>query len=362
MEKRKSPTSQVVGLPLPPTPQLDTLPEPETPPKRLGLLIVVWYLSSCVAITTSKICMTEAKVPFLLCSTQCLTAAVLTRCYLEATGTPSVLHKETRWLVKISGAYSSGFALTNVAFSLATAAFVETVKSSEPVSTAALALVLLGERESFATYISLVPVVFGVGMATSAGSFVLSKAAFFVVLASNLCFSFRAVLVKELKRRHPHSTSSRSAIALFYHVSRFGLPAFLLAALIHREFHFFLVLRNLFQSQDDDLLRRSSSGQWWSPSSALLIAAAFFTNGVAYTTYNMASFVVLSQVSTTTHAVLNVFRRVVVICVTTLYFRTPLSITNLAGVLTAAFGVAAFATSKGTPTKSPQSPQPPNCA
>merc|ERR1712151_1305532 len=43
-------------------------------------------------------------------------------------------------------------------------------------------------------------------------------------------------------------------------------------------------------------------------------------NGLMYTAYNQFSFMVLSRVTTATHAVLNVTRRVCVILATTLFF------------------------------------------
>merc|ERR1711879_802433 len=92
----------------------------------------------------------------------------------------------------ISVPYTLGFFFTNLAFSLANASFVETVKSGEPISTVVLANLLLGEVESTATYLSLIPVVVGVAMASSgeAGG---SVAAFLATMCSNFGFSGRAV-------------------------------------------------------------------------------------------------------------------------------------------------------------------------
>lgn len=83
-----------------------------------------------------------------------------------------------------------------------------------------------------------------------------------------------------------------------------------------------------------------------SSDSLSLCVQALALNGAAYTAYNLASFCVLSRVSTTTHSVLNVFRRVVVIAVTAVYFEAHLSPTNMAGVAVAVAGVVGFAFSK----------------
>mmetsp|Transcript_26569 Transcript_26569/g.106391 ORF Transcript_26569/g.106391 Transcript_26569/m.106391 type:complete len:364 (+) Transcript_26569:296-1387(+) len=323
---------------------------------ELVLLIAVWYGSSCIAITTSKICMTAARVPFVLCSTQCLTAVLTTRGYLWLLGRGNVSRLRRpaeKWAVlKVSVGYSAGFALTNVAFAMASAPFVETVKAAEPVSTALLAIALLGERERAATYAALVPIVLGVAAATGGGGSgdSLFSLAALTVVASNLCFSLRAVFAKALKAQHPGSAAARSAIALFYHVSRYGLPGFLAAAVLRGDVATLVSAVVAKYSGDDSGHPRPSSsstaGQVASLERPHTFLAALVANGLAYTTYNMASFMVLARVSTTTHAVLNVFRRVVVIGVTAIYFREPMTASGLAGVLTAAFGVAVYASSK----------------
>ena len=55
------------------------------------------------------------------------------------------------------------------------------------------------------------------------------------------------------------------------------------------------------------------------------LLATYLFNGVNYALYNQMSFLVLGRSATSTHAVLNVFRRVVVIGLTSLYFRTGLT-------------------------------------
>ena len=67
---------------------------------------------------------------------------------------------------------------------------------------------------------------------------------------------------------------------------------------------------------------------------------------MAHALYNGVSFVVLAKVSTATHAVLNIVRRVLVIVVAAAVFATPISALNWAGVVLSVSGVIAFAQSK----------------
>ena len=54
------------------------------------------------------------------------------------------------------------------------------------------------------------------------------------------------------------------------------------------------------------------------------------------------------------HAVLNVFRRVVVIIATTLFFATPMGTQNIVGVVVAIAGVLLFTWSKRAPAPAKQ--------
>lgn len=273
--------------------------------------------------------MQYAQVPLVLCAAQFATATMVSRIYLAATrGVWRLMRQgEVALVARVAVVYALGFGTTNLAFSMASAPFVETVKAGEPVSTATLAALLLGERERVATYVSLVPIVLGIAMATGADvTGAVFSLATFVVLASNACFSLRAVFVKQLKRQHPNCAASRSAVVLFYYVSRFGVLAFFIAAVLKGDF------ASLRHRHDFDVAR---------------FCAALLANGIAYASYNLASFMVLNRVSTTTHAVLNVFRRVVVITITSLYFASPLSVSGVTGIALAATGVVLYARSKG---------------
>ena len=300
----------------------------------LPLLVVLWYGSSCLAITTSKLCMERARVPFVLCACQFGAATLLTKALLvlEDRRKPAAAGggRAVGAVARVAASYTVGFALTNTAFSLASAPFVETVKALEPVSTAALARLRLGDRESIATYATLAPIVAGVALATGGGVADAGpdrSLALAVVLACNVCFSLRAVFAKELRRDAPAARAAASGVALFHDVSRLGLPPLvLLAAAAERD------------ALAAALAPAARPG---------LLLARLAVNGVAYAAYNLASFLVLARVATTTHAVLNVFRRVAVIAVTAAVFRVPVSPLNAAGVALAVAGVVAFAASRG---------------
>lgn len=212
-----------------------------------------------------------------------------------------------------------GSRLTNVAFSLSSAPFVETVKSSEPITTVVLAFFLLGERETPKSLACLLFVIVGVALA-SADDMTFSLPAFCAVQLCNLGFSGRSVLVKQLKQNFPQAAVSKSMIELFYHVHRLGLG--LLVPVV--------------------LLAERSTLMNLTPEVATKLAATMAVNGVFYSIYNLFSFFTLARVPTSVHAVLNVFRRVVVILITAAFFKVPMSALNLAGVTMAVGGILLF--------------------
>ena len=76
-----------------------------------------------------------------------------------------------------------------------------------------------------------------------------------------------------------------------------------------------------------------------SRSDLLFLAAA---NGLAYTCYNVMSFLVLTRTNMVTHAILNCIRRVFIIIFTCYFFDIHLTNTNLVGVGIAVAGVITF--------------------
>jgi len=81
--------------------------------KPLVVLVAVWYISSVFAITTSKLSMQVAPVPFTLCLCQFLVATVISRGVIalspapEAAPKPLQLEASSVW--KVAACYTFGF-------------------------------------------------------------------------------------------------------------------------------------------------------------------------------------------------------------------------------------------------------------
>ena len=239
-------------------------------------------------------------------------------------------HMYTRILYMTALSYTCGFLFTNMAFSVVTASFAETVKSGEPISSVIFGWFILGEKSNTLTYCTLIPICVGVALSCFHDESFNPKG-FLCAAASNIMFSLRAVLAKKLIKSFPSMTDE---ITMFGHVSLLGLIMLVPLALYIEGPS---LVEKFFLELDSSYV-----------SSRLELLFLLLCNTLAYTSYNTMSFLVLRRTHMVTHAVLNCFRRVFIIVFTCHYFQVPISNFNLAGIGVAVTGVIAFGWSKSS--------------
>jgi len=312
---------------------------------RVAPLVAIWYSASVLAVWSAKRVLSELPCPATLCVVQFAVAVAGTRMVLPAAARRMLYGKaEVRVVRAIALAYTSGFLLTNAAIAIAAPSVIETLKAAEPLSTVAMAMLVLGEHERWQTLLALLPIVVGVAMACS-GAIAFNTFGVVLAISSNLAFSGRAVLTKSLKRDHPSALVARSDACLFFHVSRCGLCLLIPCA-------FVLDARTLLASSTGSTSSEGGAGDGagdgvgGGAGGGARIGLLLVLNGMAHALYNGVSFVVLAKVSISTHAVLNIVRRVLVIAIAAALFATPISAFNWSGVALAVVGVVLFAASK----------------
>mmetsp|Transcript_31676 Transcript_31676/g.69786 ORF Transcript_31676/g.69786 Transcript_31676/m.69786 type:complete len:342 (-) Transcript_31676:60-1085(-) len=300
----------------------------------LPLLVFTWYSSAIVSITTTKELMNRVPLPFLLCTTQFLIASASSLVYLLFTRQYKAVPPEVQAVVmQIATSYTFGFVSTNIAFSIVSAASVETVKSSEPLTTVLLGILLLGETYSRTTYLSLLPICGGVALSCYNNES-LDVLGVCMVLASNLCFSARAVYTKMLAGAL--GTKNFDEVNLFFAISLRGLGFLVPIALFFEGGQ----VVQFFQSS------QGVTGRDGVVTDFHTLLSIFLLNGLVFSCYNLMSYVVLKRTQLVTHSVLNVFRRVFIIAFTSLYFHVPPSALASAGIATAILGVLLFGYSR----------------
>jgi len=302
----------------------------------------LWYAGSAACNSTSRILLQgHMPSPLVVCCSQFAIATFILWVAIRGTGwiKDAPLPREAySTMKKLSFVYALGFLCVNIGYALLTVSLAETLRSAEPLFSAAFTLLFLkSERVSRASMASLIPIVVG-GALASASDSTFSAAAFACVTVSNACFAARSILTKRLA-----AVYSGDAANIFFRVSALG--AFYIFALS-------VVAELLVALQ---ILPLSVSPCWNCAveSSGNKAMGILLFNALAYTLYNSMSYFVLSKVSVVTHAVGNAFRRVVTIFFSVWYLGNVITATNATGIAIATAGVVAYAANKGNEGKGP---------
>lgn len=234
--------------------------------------------------------------------------------------------------------FAFGFLATNIGFAGAPASFVETIKASEPITSATVAVLWGIEVLSKQEIISLGAIVAGVLLSTignegdsTKSSVSESIRACLIVMASNLCFSFRGLYQKLLRATPEGSEPALDDLNLQFRMQQIGVSLLIIPVVV---FELPSILRSIWAlSTEHGLL---ASGVIWRYIGLALI------NGFAFTSYNLASTYILSRISVVHHAALNCIRRIFAIIVTSIIFKVPITMIGVFGVTFSFVGFMAF--------------------
>lgn len=294
-----------------------------------------WYLMSIVYSVLNKQVLQVWKFPFTFSAVQLLVGALwICTLWLRVPGTgtslrepPSVSGDDVKQLMPVATFLALGHALSTVAPAYGTVAFTNVVKTLEPLFTCALSAVFLGQIFSPLVYLSLVPVIAGVILAsTNEVSF--SAISLYSGLASNLMFACRALTAKRVMGSPLGRSLSPN--------NMYGLLTLLSLALL---LPVGLAIEGGQLAAGTAATVAELGGVW--PFVKLLLMT-----GVSHYVYNECAFVALSAVHPVTHAVANTVKRIAVIIVTVVYFRDKFTAVGAAGSAIAILGVFLYSLAK----------------
>jgi solute carrier family 35 protein E1 len=218
-----------------------------------------------------------------------------------------------------------------VSMSAGAVSFTYIVKASEPAVSAGLSALFLRSFLPWTVYLTLIPVMVGVSMA-SVSELTFTWKAFNYAMMSNIASASRGIVSKKSMTKNPgHGMNATNLYAVLTILSTILL---LPIAVMMEGASFLPTMKQLF---------RAGTGKNFLLYNTL---AAFF-----YYTYNEVSFRVLDNVSPVSHALGNTLKRVFIIVSSMLVFGNRMTIQGALGSVMAIGGVLLYSLAKSAAKK-----------
>ena len=212
-----------------------------------------------------------------------------------------------------------------IALGAGAVSFAHIVKASEPVVTCALNAALLGEILPFSVYMTLLPIIGGVAIA-SMKELSFTWLALGSAMLSNVSSAARGVLSKK--------TMSGKQIGENLDAQNLYAVLTLMSTLILIPISLALEGTGMFKEFGSVV----KAGKFTRQSLATLLALS----GASYYAYNEVAFLALGKVNPVTHAVGNTIKRVVIIVASVVAFKTPMSTGSIIGSSVAIAGTLLY--------------------
>lgn len=212
-----------------------------------------------------------------------------------------------------------------IALGAGAVSFAHIVKASEPVVTCALNAVLLGQILPLNVYLTLLPIIGGVAIA-SMKELSFTFLALGAAMLSNVSSAARGVLSKKTMSGEQigENLDEQNLYAVLTAMSTLVLIPMMLA----------FEGTGMFKAFGDVV----ASGDYTKKALATLLGLG----GASYYAYNEVAFLALGKVNPVTHAVGNTIKRVVIIVASVIAFKTPMSTGSIIGSSVAIFGTLLY--------------------
>ncbi|KAF5027041.1 hypothetical protein F66182_849 [Fusarium sp. NRRL 66182] len=314
----------------------DALRAPVSP--KLIILCLMWYASSALTNTSSKSILiafdkpaTLTLVQFAFVSSLCVVMAWFATIFpvlrTRITALKHPIRKPTRDVIRttlpLAAFQIGGHLLSSSATSKIPVSLVHTIKGLSPLFTVLAYRLVYDIRYPNATYLSLIPLTLGVMLACSGKTTYGGELSGVIhALLATVIFVTQNIFSKKLfneaakaEAESPHSLPKKlDKLNLLCYSS--GM-AFVLTLPIWLWSEGFALLKNLYQEGSIDLNEHPNSMDHGR------LTLEFVFNGVFHFGQNILAFVLLSIVSPVTYSVASLIKRVFVIVMALVWFRSP---------------------------------------
>ena len=282
----------------------------------VGIYFGLWYLFNIAYNIYNKQALNILDYPWTIATIQ-MAAGIFYFVPLWLLGirkAPKLNAKELRTLLPIALCHTGVHVGAVVALGAGAVSFAHIVKASEPVVTCGLNALLLGEILPTSVYLTLLPIIGGVAIA-SLKELSFTVLALAAAMLSNVSSAARGVLSKKTMsgKKMGENLDAQNLYAVLTAMSTLILIPMMLAL---EGTGFIGAFKKL-----------AATSEWTSKSLGTLLALG----GASYYAYNEVAFLALGKVNPVTHAVGNTIKRVVIIVASVIAFKTPMSTGSIIG-------------------------------
>jgi solute carrier family 35 protein E1 len=312
-----------------------TAPEPTSEGSLMetlttGSFFALWYLFNIGYNIYNKKALIALPIPYTMATLQ-LFVGIPYVALLWATGlrkAPKLSKDNIKTLIPVSLGHLGTHIGAVVSLGAGAVSFTHIIKASEPVVSAALSAVLLGAVYSPITYLTLLPIVGGVALA-SLKELSFTWIGFIAAMGSNLSSALRGILAKK---------------TMGAGVGENMTEANLYAVLTIIAFIFILPIS--FAVEPPAAIMGAINTALAGGFTAKYLWTMSILAGAFYYLYNEVAFLALGRVNPVTHAVGNTVKRVVIIVASVIAFKTPISTLGVVGSSIAIAGTLLYSLAK----------------
>lgn len=294
---------------------------------QTGVYFALWYLFNIGYNIYNKQALNAVALPWTIATIQMATGIFyfLPLWILGIRKAPKLSFSDLKTLFPIALCHTGVHVGAVIALGAGAVSFAHIVKASEPVVTCGLNAVLLGQILPLNVYLTLLPIIGGVAIA-SMKELSFTMLALASAMLSNVSSAARGVLSKKTMsgKQIGENLDAQNLYAVLTAMSTVILIPMMLAI----------------------------EGTSFLPAAKAIIEAGSFTkkslatlvglSGASYYAYNEVAFLALGKVNPVTHAVGNTIKRVVIIVASVIAFKTPMSTGSIIGSSIAIFGTLLY--------------------
>lgn len=286
---------------------------------RVCFLCLVWYTVSASANVVGKLFLRDFPYPTTRTIVQLLSTCVFLIPTLRLLDIPRPKPFSTRYYARLIVPLAVGkfiaLALSHVSIWKVPVSYAHTVKATMPLFVVGLSRLVLRERQTMPVYLSLIPIIAGVFIATVT-ELSFDMTGLLAALLSTFLFSLQNIFSKKVLKEHD-----------IHHLR-------LLQVLAQLALCLFIPFWVLFDGIGF-LYPGSSVG----PPLTVRVVVLGMADGFLAFSQNLVAFTMLSIVSPVSYSVANASKRIFVIAVSIMLLRNPVSFANAAGMSIAVLGV-----------------------